>query len=60
MKAYLHWELPSLPISKGQQVGEVRLIELRGEMLKAVPLLAEYAVEPTWIFSLKEKWRLLF
>ncbi len=47
-KCFLYWLPLSLPISKGQQVGEMRLISSEGNVLKSAPLLASEDIELTW------------
>ena len=52
-KAFLEWQLPSLPIQKGAKVGEIRLVDERGALLKRVDLCAREEVQGTWQFRLK-------
>jgi D-alanyl-D-alanine carboxypeptidase (penicillin-binding protein 5/6) len=51
LKAFLEWHKISLPIVKGQSVGEVRLIEKEGgQLLSCFPIYATTAVQKTpWL-----------
>jgi len=44
----IHWQVPSLPIEPGQQVGEIRVASSQGALLKKAPLFAIYSVESTF------------
>jgi D-alanyl-D-alanine carboxypeptidase (penicillin-binding protein 5/6) len=47
IKAFIHWEALSLPIGKGQKVGEVRLCD--GEtVVRSCALVAMQEVQQTW------------
>lgn len=41
IKASLVWDQVKLPIAKDQRVGEIRLLDARGTVLQAIPLLAQ-------------------
>ncbi|MCH9608691.1 MAG: D-alanyl-D-alanine carboxypeptidase DacF [Chlamydiales bacterium] len=40
VKAVIHWNLPSLPIRKGVEVGSVSVVSQEGEVLKSSPIIA--------------------
>lgn len=52
-RAFVHWELPSLPIQKGQKVGIVKITDRCGKVLKTANLLAEKEVKPTFNYWVK-------
>ncbi|OGN64731.1 MAG: hypothetical protein A3E80_06540 [Chlamydiae bacterium RIFCSPHIGHO2_12_FULL_49_9] len=54
-KAFIHWDIPTLPIKKDQRVGEVRLIDQEGKILKKEDLLAVSELSPKFFFGLKQK-----
>jgi D-alanyl-D-alanine carboxypeptidase (penicillin-binding protein 5/6) len=54
-RAFIHWEVPSLPIRKGQRVGEIHLLDERGVCLERKILCAKEEVKGTFFFRLK-KW----
>lgn len=56
VRAFIHWDPPSLPIAKGQKVGEVRVIDQRGILVLKEDLVAKEPVLPTFFFSLKQRW----
>ena len=39
--AFIHWNLPTLPIAKGQRVGEIRVLDQRGVLVSAGDLVAK-------------------
>lgn len=47
-RCFIKWEVPSLPIKAGQQVGEVQVKTKEDKILKAVPLLAQKDLVETW------------
>jgi D-alanyl-D-alanine carboxypeptidase (penicillin-binding protein 5/6) len=59
LKAFLRWECPPLPIHKGSQVGELRLVDSTGKVVERTPLLAKEDVERTLLFTMKEWWNRL-
>lgn len=57
-KAALHWNTESLPIHKGQKVGEIHILdEVSGALLQKEDLVASLDVKGTFFFMLKEKLR---
>jgi D-alanyl-D-alanine carboxypeptidase (penicillin-binding protein 5/6) len=54
-KAALHWSGGSLPIRKGQKVGEVYIQDERGQLLQKGDLIAAEEVKGSLLFVLKEK-----
>ncbi len=59
-KAALHWDLRSLPIRKGEKVGEVHICDEWGICLQKGDLVALEEVKGTFFFVLKEKIAQLF
>ncbi len=59
-KAFVQWETVSLPVKKGQKVGEVHLCNDQGTLLKSGDLFAKEDVQGTFFFMLKQKWNSLF
>jgi len=53
-RAFVHWRFPSLPIRKGEVVGEVRIVDQKGAVLKKGDLLAKEDVRGTLFFVLKD------
>ncbi len=60
IKAFVQWENLSLPIKKGQKVGEVRAFDQYNNLLAKTDLYAREGVEQTLFFVLKEKWDKFF
>jgi D-alanyl-D-alanine carboxypeptidase (penicillin-binding protein 5/6) len=60
MKAYIYWEIPPFPIRKDQKVGEMRFVDVLGNQVLSVSLLATEDVKATLFFALKERWNRLF
>jgi D-alanyl-D-alanine carboxypeptidase (penicillin-binding protein 5/6) len=54
VRAFLHWDVPSLPIQKGRKVGEVRLIDAAGAILQRQNLCAKRELKGTFLFRLKK------
>lgn len=54
-RAFIHWGNLSLPISKGQKVGELHLVDERGNFLQKQDLCAEEDLKGTFFFQIK-KW----
>ncbi len=53
-KSVLHWNNPKMPVQKNEQVGEIRLVNEQGKILKSVPLFAVREVPKTKAFRLLE------
>jgi D-alanyl-D-alanine carboxypeptidase (penicillin-binding protein 5/6) len=60
VRAFIHWNLPNLPIAKGQKVGEIRVMDQRGILTHKEDLVAKESVLPTFFFALKERWNRLW
>ncbi|MFT4553233.1 MAG: D-alanyl-D-alanine carboxypeptidase (penicillin-binding protein 5/6) [Chlamydiales bacterium] len=56
IEAHVQWQDLTLPISKGQRVGEIKLYSNDNSFVKFVPLLALEEVKPTFWFSMKRLW----
>jgi serine-type D-Ala-D-Ala carboxypeptidase (penicillin-binding protein 5/6) len=54
-KCYIFWKELSLPIKKGDAVGELRLTDSGGKVLKQVSLYASDEVKMTWLHWMKGK-----
>lgn len=54
-KAALHWNDASLPIQKGQKVGEVQVLDENQTLLKREDLVALEEVKGGFLFTLKKK-----
>lgn len=54
-RAFIHWDLPALPIARGQKVGEMHVVDERGALLNKKNLYAKQEVKGTILFRLK-KW----
>ena len=54
IRAFVYWEEPSLPIKKGQFVGEVRIVNGKGDILAKESLFAKAEVKGTFFFVLKD------
>jgi D-alanyl-D-alanine carboxypeptidase (penicillin-binding protein 5/6) len=52
-RAFIHWEVPSLPIDEGARVGEIHLIDERGALLQKKDLYAKQQVKERFLFWLK-------
>ncbi len=53
-RAFVYWDAPRLPIRKGQRVGEVRILDERGQVLAKGDLAAKADVKGTVFFVLKD------
>lgn len=53
-RAFVHWDSPRLPIKKGQPVGEVRIVNEKGDLLATGNLFAKTEVKGTVFFVLKD------
>lgn len=47
VKSHVMWNKMDLPIEAGQRVGELQLLDEKGELIKAAPLFAVQSVEAT-------------
>ncbi len=47
VKAVVSWEIPRLPIAQDARVGLVKIIDIQGNVMSQVPLLALNEVKPT-------------
>ncbi len=52
-RAFVHWEPISLPIYKGQKVGEIHISDSSGVVLQSGELVAKEDVKSTFIHALK-------
>jgi len=52
-RAFIHWDSLSLPIQKGQKVGEVQVIDQKSKRLATAPLFAQDEVKGTWPSRIK-------
>ncbi len=59
-KAFVHWDALRLPIRKNQRVGEVRVLDLKGEVLQREELVALDEVRGTFFSFLQDKLGRLF
>lgn len=59
-RAFLNWEVPPLPIRKGEKVGEVKIIGSDQLPLKILDLVALQEVKGTFFYSIKQKIKKLF
>ncbi len=57
IRAFIYWDLPNLPIAKGQKVAEIRVMDQRGILVLKEDLVAKEPVLPTFFFALKERWK---
>ncbi len=53
-KAILHWQVEGLPIHKGQKVGEVEIVDLKGTLLQKGDLCASCDVKGNIFWRVKE------
>lgn len=53
-KAFIHWELPHLPIRKGQKVGEIQIVDLQGVVIEKGDLLARDEIKGTFFFRTRQ------
>lgn len=56
-RAFVHWELPALPIQKGQKVGRLEIVDSEGNLLTQGPLHSQVEVKATMWFWLKQLFR---
>lgn len=54
VKSLLQWDVVAPPIAKGQRIGELRLEDSQGHILKTVPLLAQEDVASSWFYSIQK------
>lgn len=59
-KAFVAWKKKSLPIQKGELVGEVRLVNEEGLLLKKADLFAKEKLEATFLYRLQQFFNLNF
>jgi len=59
-KAFIQWDQVPLPIKKGQKVGEVRICNEAGILLRKGDLLAKEEAKGSLLFVLKEAFKSLF
>lgn len=59
-RAFVHWDAIELPVKKGQRVGEVRIQDESGKLLKAEALIAKEDVKGTFGFRAKRWFSRLF
>ncbi len=57
LKGILKWRKVSLPITKGQIVGDLEIQSSKGHVIQHVPLLAEESVAASWTYWLKSFFR---
>jgi len=57
IKAFTHWEDLTLPIKKGQKVGEIRVTDEKDRILQTESLYADQGVSSSFISSLKKLFR---
>jgi D-alanyl-D-alanine carboxypeptidase (penicillin-binding protein 5/6) len=60
IKAYLAWDAVTLPVQKGQRVGELRAVDGRGVVVRVAPVTAAQDVSPTLWFRFSSWWGRLF
>jgi D-alanyl-D-alanine carboxypeptidase (penicillin-binding protein 5/6) len=51
VKCLLYWDPVKLPIMKGERVGELKLVDAKGAVLKSAPLRAVDTVRLSWPYS---------
>lgn len=54
IKAYLKWDIQSLPVSKGEKIGELILADGENTVYKKIPLFAEESVKASFLFRIKK------
>ncbi len=59
-RAFVAWSPPALPIVKGQVVGEVRVVDERGQVIAHEGLIAKEDVKGTFSFRVQKLWQRLF
>jgi D-alanyl-D-alanine carboxypeptidase (penicillin-binding protein 5/6) len=60
VQARIVWKIPPLPIRKGTEVAEMRLIDAKGNLIQSAPLVAKEEVKGTFLFTLKDRCCRLF
>jgi len=60
VRAFIHWDLPRLPIAKGQKVGEIRIMDEREVLVLKEDLVAKEPLQPTFLFGLQDWWSRLW
>ncbi len=59
-KAFIQWAPITLPIHKGDKVGQLQVFDERDSLIGAVDLVARENIAKTWAFTLREKWNMFF
>ncbi len=59
-KAFVYWDVPPLPIRKGQRVGEIRIHDQDGRVLQKGDLVAKEEVKATLLFVLQDAFHRIF
>lgn len=59
-RAFVHWDSLSLPIAKGEKVGEIWIVDERESVLQKAPLFAVEGVKKTFFSSIKSWFQGLF
>jgi D-alanyl-D-alanine carboxypeptidase (penicillin-binding protein 5/6) len=52
-RAFVHWEIPPLPIQQGEKVGEVQILGEHDEILIKRDLIAKESLQETWLSKIK-------
>lgn len=60
IKAQICWRVPRLPIQKGAEVAEMRLVDGKGNVIRTAPLVAKEEVKGSFPFILKDRWNRMF
>ncbi|MBX9744118.1 MAG: D-alanyl-D-alanine carboxypeptidase [Chlamydiales bacterium] len=53
-RAFIHWHKSALPIKQGQIVGEVQVIDEKGNIMARASLVAKEPLHGTWSFRIKQ------
>lgn len=51
-KCLLYWNVDNPRIAKDQQVGELQLKSLKGDLIQSIPLFSSEEVSPTWYWTI--------
>jgi serine-type D-Ala-D-Ala carboxypeptidase (penicillin-binding protein 5/6) len=54
VRAFVYWDEPRLPIKKGQAVGEVRIVNEKGDVITKADLFSKTEVKGKFFFVLQE------
>ncbi len=60
IKAQICWKISQRSIQKGAVVGEMRLIDAKGNTIQSQPLVAKEEVKSTFMYMLKDRWDRFF